>query len=409
MNENWLIVLPEMVFPANSGDRTLTYYFLEALKEQGIGMQLICFHKADYEASDYQRLQDYAEKLWMVRRHYHPGFLFDRSLPFQNLTRHVSTALAAQVAECARQRPISLVFCHSLYTLHVGHQLAELLGKPLVLRSNNVESLYYQGLWRSAVSFLPKIYYKKEAERFQQLENEVFGRGRFPKLKAVFDLSVEDRIAHEKKATSQGSLMIKHLPPFLPQRMLDLPGAVVRPAVVGTKANRLFYVGSLNVPNNVEGLLRFLEQVWPQVLQSKPNVSFQIAGSRPSERLKKQLSGYSNITFYESPPSLAPFFQEADLFVNPIYQGSGVNIKNIDALLHRMPLITTATGARGLHWEPGTHLAVAKDDDDFARLILHFLERPQEAERLAIQGNEFVKKELASTVCINAIRQAGSN
>jgi len=65
------------------------------------------------------------------------------------------------------------------------------------------------------------------------------------------------------------------------------------------------------------------------------------------------------------------------IFVSPIFMGTGVAIKVLDAMAQGMPCVCTRSGARGLDTEAGA-LDVIDDDDaaGFATRIIELLADP---------------------------------
>lgn len=72
-------------------------------------------------------------------------------------------------------------------------------------------------------------------------------------------------------------------------------------------------------------------------------------------------------------PDLLPFLNAARVFVSPIRDGTGVNTKNVLALTHGVPLVTTPTGAMGMFPEEAAAagaLAIADGPRAFAEAVL---------------------------------------
>ncbi len=79
--------------------------------------------------------------------------------------------------------------------------------------------------------------------------------------------------------------------------------------------------------------------------------------------------------------------QVADLAVNPMFQGSGTNIKIFDYMAAGLPVITTPMGARGIHDLPEETLVVC-EVEEFACAIRRMLGAPEELARRAARVHE---------------------
>lgn len=60
--------------------------------------------------------------------------------------------------------------------------------------------------------------------------------------------------------------------------------------------------------------------------------------------------------------ALLDFYRAADIALNPMFQGSGTNIKMLDYMAAGLPILTTSKGARGIEGKPDTHWIEAPID-----------------------------------------------
>ena len=78
--------------------------------------------------------------------------------------------------------------------------------------------------------------------------------------------------------------------------------------------------------------------------------------------------------------------------INPQRFGTGLSIKSVDALLHGRPLVTTASGARGLEDGAGTAYRPADSAEEFGDEVVRLLRDPGEAVALAGQALGFARE-----------------
>jgi glycosyltransferase involved in cell wall biosynthesis len=86
-----------------------------------------------------------------------------------------------------------------------------------------------------------------------------------------------------------------------------------------------------------------------------------------------------------------PYFAAADLAVNPIRTGGGMQVKLLEFLAAGLPTVTTPIGARGLAARTGEHLVIA-DLESFPAAIEHLLQDEDAAVRIGLQGQKFVEE-----------------
>ena len=150
------------------------------------------------------------------------------------------------------------------------------------------------------------------------------------------------------------------------------------------------FIGS-SYPPNIEAANFIVEELAPQL----PNVMFAICGG-VGESLDKNLNrkcGRQNVvvTGLISEEEKCDFFHAADLAVNPMFSGSGTNIKMLDYLAVPLPVVTTRVGARGILQEQGPAMRVARREE-FASVVKELLRNTEERARLKHEARLLVEK-----------------
>lgn len=138
-------------------------------------------------------------------------------------------------------------------------------------------------------------------------------------------------------------------------------------------AKKLMYVGFLGWEPNSQGLIWFIENVWPHVRQAHPDVTFDIVGKNASEELSALVDAHPGIKLLGFVPDLQDVYSSSRVSVAPLLFGSGMKVKVLDALAAGLPTVTTSVGAEGIAIEPDTHLLVADEPEEMAQQILRLL------------------------------------
>ena len=155
---------------------------------------------------------------------------------------------------------------------------------------------------------------------------------------------------------------------------------------------KLMYVGFLGWEANVQGLLWFIEQVWPLLLVDHPDLRFDIVGKNPDSRLEQAAAAYPGITLRGFVPDLQEVYRDSRVSVAPLLFGSGMKVKVLDALARGMPTVTTSVGAEGIELEPGKHLLVADLPADMAAQIATLLTDPTLWQQLQQHSRELIRE-----------------
>ncbi len=136
----------------------------------------------------------------------------------------------------------------------------------------------------------------------------------------------------------------------------------------------LFVGGPMGI--NLHGIRWFMEDVLPLVRSQVPNAELWLVGGI-CDRIGRPGPGVRAYGFVESPED---FYRRAALVINPQRFGTGLSIKSVDALRRGRPLVTTASGARGLEVGAGTAFLQGESPEEFARHVVAVLRDPAQAE-----------------------------
>jgi polysaccharide biosynthesis protein PslH len=131
---------------------------------------------------------------------------------------------------------------------------------------------------------------------------------------------------------------------------------------------RLLFVGS-NYHPNVHGLAWFVEHVLPTVQRTVPAI-LEVVGTKPARAVEAP-----GVIYAGPVPSLDPYYDRAHVAVVPIFYGSGVRGKVIEAMAYGRPVVSTALGVEGLPVKPGVHYVHGEDPAGFARALIGLAER----------------------------------
>lgn len=150
----------------------------------------------------------------------------------------------------------------------------------------------------------------------------------------------------------------------------------------------LLFVGSEN-PINVQGLEDFLSQTFPLIRQAVPQARLVVLGGA-GKGLPKDAAG---VSWAGISTDLRPYYQAADVVINPVQFGTGLSIKMIEALGHARPVVTTTVGARGLSTSPGAAPAFLSGDtpEAFASAVTRVLRNEMASRALSLAAYAYAR------------------
>ena len=125
------------------------------------------------------------------------------------------------------------------------------------------------------------------------------------------------------------------------------------------------FVASAYLPN-VDAINWFIANCWPLISEKYRNVRLVVCGT---VCMNVKLLDQPQITCKGFVADIDEIYEEADIIINPVRFGAGLKIKNLEALAHGRPLVTTHHGARGLEAGINKSFLVANNAEEFIRSI----------------------------------------
>lgn len=133
----------------------------------------------------------------------------------------------------------------------------------------------------------------------------------------------------------------------------------------------LLFVGSNHGPN-VFGLRWFLAEIWPSLKKDQPAAKLLIAGTICSVLTETLPDG---VRLLGRLSDLSSAYAQAAVVIAPIFQGSGIKIKLLEAIGYGRACVTTSVGLEGLE-ALREDLGIADTAPEFTRLTLSLLRDP---------------------------------
>jgi glycosyltransferase involved in cell wall biosynthesis len=245
------------------------------------------------------------------------------------------------------------------------------------LRVHNNESKYFFQLGDSTGNILKKCYYYLDAIKFKH-----YSRSIFSKADRLWFISIDEM----KEFISAGEMAEKAV--HLPSSSAQKP---IQQKLQGKKA---LFIGSLFMPNNINAIEWYLDNVHRKVIEYFPDYTFVIAGSTgdvKEEDLRRKFADYTNLALHFNVPDLAGLYADAALFVNPMQYGTGVKLKSLNAITNGLPLVSTHIGSEGIGLIDKEMFFKADSSEDFYDAISQiFMCSPDDAAKMVKKAQDFL-------------------
>jgi len=228
---------------------------------------------------------------------------------------------------------------------------------PVALFQHNVESILWGRHAEHEANPIKQIAFKLEAAKMLRYERAAVGC--FDHVIAVSEYDREQM----KTMTDPSRISVVPTGVDLQQYHAAAGESATAPVVM--------FLGSMDWEANVDGVIYFCREIWPQVKRAAPEARFRIVGRNPDSRIKQLAADDIEVT--GRVPSVIEHLREAAIFVVPLRIGGGTRLKIYEAMAMRKAVVSTTVGAEGLDVNHGRDILLADDPQTFADSVIELL------------------------------------
>lgn len=158
-------------------------------------------------------------------------------------------------------------------------------------------------------------------------------------------------------------------------------------------AGTLIFTATMNWAANVDGIHFLLDEVFPRLLQVRPRLGAVIIGRNPPASLAEKIKERRlNVTLTGFVDDIRPYVARANVYVIPLFVGSGTRIKAFEAMAMGRPVVSTTLGVEGLDVTDGENFLCADDAEGFARSILALMNNRLLRVRIATAARRLMEE-----------------
>ena len=166
----------------------------------------------------------------------------------------------------------------------------------------------------------------------------------------------------------------------------------------------LIFVGGFNHLPNSDGLVWFVNEVFPAVLESLPDLQLYIVGSNMPDKIRRLESRNIKVEGFLSDEALGDLYRRIRMSVVPLRFGAGIKGKVLEAMQKGIPVVTTSIGAEGIP-NAGTNLMVEDASVDLANCIVESYSDVEMLKRHSIAGLETIAKYFSTDAVLKVIAE----
>ncbi len=246
---------------------------------------------------------------------------------------------------------------------------------PVIYRSHNIESEIWEGLMRVTKNPLLKVFLLQEVPKIRRFE-----RWFTKEVDFVWSLSPDDIKQYQTWGIGRDKLFL------IRSALVDLPGPLALPDKP-PKQIILQHVGSLSWLPNLYSMQKFFREIFPYLKERYSTLQVKLGGKQ-SERFDKSREGIYGLGFVDD---IKEFIGSSPFFFIPVYVGSGIRIKLLEALAYQRIVITTSKGSQGFEGQNKWHVLIADSPEEWADALDWILYNWDKAISLAKDGRSIIE------------------
>ena len=288
------------------------------------------------------------------------------SIPY-NISRFYSLKFEQQLIKLVQDNDFKVILFEGLHLAVYSAVIPYHTKSSMVMRSHNVESEIWFRKAALESNLFKKSYTNYLANKIQAYEKKSLNN--FNKFIAISDRDLKKYQALYLNTTS---LVIPYsLKSFELKLNLKDPHSV-------------FFIGSFDWEPNYTGVVWFIKNVWHDFYSKNPHWTFYIAGRKMN--IHDPLFSHSGIKLLGEFKDVSTLLYNYNVMVVPLFYGSGIRIKIIEALFYAKPIISTNIGAEGIYVSNDSGILIADDKNSFLQ-ALETLSQSEENTKLIGEKN----------------------
>lgn len=150
----------------------------------------------------------------------------------------------------------------------------------------------------------------------------------------------------------------------------------------------LSFIGSLDWMPNLEGVQWLLKEIMPRVKKKFPNLSLHIAGRNTPDGLFKKQS--KNLTIHGEVEDAKIFINNHAVMLVPLFSGSGMRAKILEAMALGRTVITTTIGVEGIPATPNQEVLLADTPEEWMQQLNFCVHQQHHIQQIGEAARNFV-------------------
>lgn len=375
MNKKTILILTSRFpYPLEKGDKLRAYYQIKALSQKY--NIVLCSVSTSLIKQDWlQKVEEYCQEVYV--------FKLNKFKIGLNLLLNMFS-----------EKPFQVAF---FYQSSIRKKILK------IIADFNIDAVYCQ-LIRSA-EYVKNIHsVSKTLDYMDALSEGMFKRARISKgiKRVIFDIEgkrlkmyenrIYDYFNHHTIISEQDKHKIHHP---LNKKIVVIPNGIddffLEHTCRQKKEYDIVFVGNLSYPPNVKSCRYIINQILPIFRQKGRKVKVLLSGANPSPKILKLAKNNKNVEVIGWVDDIRMSYCKGKVFVAPLFIGTGLQNKILEAMALNIPCVTTNLVNNALNSTPSNEIMIADTAEDFYSKIVALIDDKKLSDAIANNAYKYVK------------------
>jgi len=354
---NILQLSPQVPFPPTDGGKIGIYNIYKSFVELGCKVTLVAFTNTDVSNETQNKyvhrntiflpiILDSRNTKFRIFKH----FIFNQSLYIE---KHYNKNLISIIESKIDLNQIDIIHADHSNMAKLGLEIGRKYNIPVGLRLHNVEYIIWKRYYDELKFYDPKRFFI--LQQYKLLKKA--------EAKLINDVDIAFAITEVDKKRAKSIATNANI--------------VTVPAGVDTNVwskedspkeqYSLVIATTFNWIHNVNALNWFLDEVLGKLKSNFNKVSLNIIGKNPPDFINRYKTiGANALGFVDD---VKPYIRESEVYIAPLFVGSGIRIKILEAMALGLPVVATDISAEGINADDNDGLFRANTAKEYIDII----------------------------------------
>ncbi len=304
-----------------------------------------------------------------------------------HVQRFISKDFEDKLKHLLAEETFDIIQLETLFMSPYIKVIRQFSDSKIVLRSHNIEHL----IWKRVANFernnIKRWYINLLAKKLSHYEKEKINQ--YDGIASISKKDIEFYLDEGCKKPIEDITFGIDVDKFNDEIITD------------TTKVTLFHIGAMNwIPNQV-GIKWFLDEVWVDVHEKYKDLELHLAGRKMPDWLVK--ASYPNVIIEGEVEDSKAFVNSNTIMIVPLFSGSGLRIKIIEAMALGKTVISTSIGAEGISYTNNKNIIIANTKEDYIKAISNCINNPELCKSIGMNAKKLIIEEHNNSIIIKKL------